>query len=61
MSHHSPPTLEKSLKCVFICVCLKESSIQLGPRDSGDDPWLLLLGLHCHPDSRRVYILQTGC
>lgn len=61
--------MEKSAtsKCVFIylfiflCLCLKESEIQLGPGDRGDDPWVLLLGIHSYSDSRRVYILQTGC
>lgn len=46
---------------IFLCLCLKESEIQLGPRDRGDDPWVLLLGIHSYSDSRRVYILQTGC
>lgn len=40
---------------------LKESKIQLGPRDRGDDSWLLLLGLHSDSDPRRVYLLQAGC
>lgn len=42
-------------------VCLKESEIQLGPGDRGDDSRVLLLGIHRDSDSRRVYLLQTGC
>lgn len=46
---------------VFSCYFLKESEIQLGPGDCGDDSRLLLLGLHRDSDSRRVHILQAGC
>lgn len=49
------------LKCVFILLCLKESEIQLGPRDCGNDSRIFLLGLHNYSDSRRVYLLKTGC
>lgn len=41
-------------------LCVKESKIQLGPGDRGDDSWLLLLGLHSDSDSRGVHILQAG-
>lgn len=46
---------------VFLFYFLKESEIQLGPGDCGDDSRVLLLGLHRDSDSRRVHILQTGC
>lgn len=56
-----------SLKCLgekeikMFLFFLKESGIQLEPRDRGDDSWLLLLGLHSDSDSRRVYLLKAGC
>jgi len=46
---------------VFTFMCLKESEIQLGPRDRGDDSRVLLLGLHSYSDSGRVYLFKTGC
>lgn len=45
--------------CLYLC--LKESEIQLGPGDRGDDSWILLLGLHSYSDSWGVYLLQAGC
>lgn len=45
--------------CIFFCV--KESEIQLGPRDRGDDSWIVFLGLHSDSDTRRIYLLKTGC
>lgn len=48
-----------SLNPTFIC--LKESEIQLGSRDGGHDSRFLLLGIHRDSDSRRLYIIQTGC
>lgn len=43
------------------CICLKESEIQLGSWDCGDDSRFFLLGIHRDSDSRRLYIVQTGC
>lgn len=40
---------------------LKESEIQLGPGDCGDDSRLFLLGLHSHSDTRRLHLFETGC
>lgn len=51
----------KKKKAKITFVCLKESEIQLGPGDCGDDSRFLLLGIHRDSDSRRLYLIQTGC
>lgn len=62
----SPST--SGFKFYFICLLIKyffcptpiESQIQLGPRNRGDDPRFLLLGLHHHPDSGRLHRVAAG-
>ena len=54
---HSPHALPQSL----ILSPPLESPVFMGPRDCGHDPRLILLGLYCHTNPRRIYLSEICC
>lgn len=41
-------------------VALEESEVQLGPGNSGHDPWLFFLGLYSDADPWGIYFIPAG-